>query len=178
MTGEIGALQRQLKEAQENLALIRERMSEFVLSTDIPLQLVKEERRLASRIRWLKRRVVELRPINVLREAAKLIVGPVAQTLTGEPWKPLRQRLLTQASKLPRAAHLDVALLEEVTNDLIRLAREVRILLEAYRIDPNPGQLEALERRAGRMADYLIRIYRLEAGDAPDLERVRAAGVK
>jgi hypothetical protein len=168
MTGEIGALQRQLKEAQENLALIRERMSEFVLSTDIPLQLVKEERRLASRIRWLKRRVVELRPINVLREAAKLILGPVA----------LRQRLLTQASKLPRAAHLDVALLEEVTNDLIRLAREVRILLEAYRIDPNPGQLEALERRAGRMADYLIRIYRLEAGDAPDLERVRAAGVK
>lgn len=178
MAGEIGALQRRLKEAQENLALIQERMSEFVLSTDIPLQLVKEERRLESRIRWLKRRVVELRPINVLREATKLIVGPVAQALTGEPWKPLRQRLLTQASKLPHAAHLDVALMEEVANELIRLTREVRILLEAYRIEPNPGQLEALERRAGRMADYLIGIYRLEAGDAPDLERVRAAGVK
>ena len=170
MSGEIETLQHQLKEAHENLALIEERMSEYVLSTDVPLQLVKEERRLESRIRWLERRMAELRPINVLREATKLIAGPVARTLTGEPWKGLRQRLLTQASKLPRTTYLDTTLMEEAADDLIRLTREVWILLEAYRIEPNPGQLEVLQRRAGRLADYLIRIYRLETGDVPDLE--------
>jgi hypothetical protein len=164
------SLTRQLKEAQENLALIEERMSEYVLSTDVPLQLIKEERRLESRIRWLERRIADLRPINVLRRATKLMVGSVAQTLTGEPWKLLRQRLLTQASKLPHATYLDTALMEEAVGDLIQLTREIRILLEAYRIEPNPGQMEALQRRAGRLADYLIRIYRLEPGDAPELE--------
>ncbi|MEJ2560780.1 MAG: hypothetical protein P8186_32075 [Anaerolineae bacterium] len=174
MSDHIESLTRQLKEAEENLALIEERMSEYVLSTDIPLQLVKEERRLESRIRWLQRRIAELRPIDVLRRATKLIVGPVAQTLTGEPWKPLRQRLLTQASKLPHAAYMDTALMEEVVGDLIQLTREIRVLLEAHRIEPNQGQLEALQRRAGRMADYLIRIYRLEVGDAPELEALVA----
>jgi hypothetical protein len=174
MAGEIEALQRQLKEAQENLTLIQERMSEYVLSTDIPLQLVKQERRLESRIRWLERRMAELSSIEVLRRATKLIVGPVARALTGEPWKGLRQRLLTQASRLPHAAHLDTALMEEAADGLIRLTREVRILLEAHRIEPNPGQLEALQRRAGILADYLIRIYRLETGDAPELEALVA----
>jgi hypothetical protein len=170
VSGEVESLKRQLKEAQENLALIEERMSEYVLSTDVPLQLIKEERRLESRIRWLERRIADLRPIDVLRRATKLMVGLVAQTLTGEPWKPLRQRLLTQASKLPHATYLDTALMEEAVGDLIQLTREIRILLEAYRIEPNPGQMEALQRRAGRLADYLIRIYRLEPGDAPELE--------
>jgi valyl-tRNA synthetase len=174
VSDQIESLTRQLKEAQENLALIEERMSEYVLSTDIPLQLVKEERRLESGIRRLQRRIADLRPIDVLRQATKLMVGPVAQTLTGEPWKPLRQRLLTQASKLPHATYLDTALMEEAVDDLIQLTREIRVLLEAHRIEPNQGQLEALEHRAGRMADYLIRIYRLEAGDAPELEVLMA----
>ena len=174
MSGEMEALQRELSQARENLSLIEERMSAYLLSTDVPLQLVKEKRRLESRVRWLERRTVELRPINVLREATKLIAGPVARTLTGEPWKGLRQRLLTQASRLPHAAHLDTVLMEEAAGDLIRLTGEVRILLEAYRIEPNPGQLEALERRAGRLAGYLIRIYQVETGDALNLERLAA----
>jgi hypothetical protein len=100
----------------------------------------------------------------------------VARMLTGQSWKPLRQRLLTRASKLPHAVCLDTALMEEAVDDLIRLMGEVRILLEAHRIEPNPGQLEALQRRVGRLADYLIRIYRLEPGDAPELEAL-VAGV-
>jgi hypothetical protein len=172
MSGQIEALERQLKEAQENLALIEERMSEYVLSTDIPLQLVKERGRLQSRIRRLERRIHDLRPIYVLRRATKLMVGPVALTLAGEPWKALRQRLLTQASKLPHANHLDTELMGEVSDDLIQLIREIRILLEAHRIEPNPGQLEALERRAGQLAAYLLRIYRLQVGEAPELEEL------
>lgn len=170
MAGQTEALERQLEEARENLALIQERMSQYVLSTDIPLQLVREERRLERRVRWLERRIAELRPINVLREATKLIVGPVARALTGEPWKGLRQRLLTQASRLPHVAYLDTALMEEAVDDLIRLIHEARVLLEAYRIEPNPGQVEALERRSASLADYLIRIYRLEPADVPELE--------
>jgi hypothetical protein len=174
MAGEVEVLQRELREARENLALVQQRISEYVLSTDVPLQLIREERRLERRTRWLERRIAELRPLNVLREATKLIVGPVARALTGEPWKGLRQRLLTQASRLPHAAHLDAALMEEVVDDLIRLTREVRVLLEAYRIEPNPGQVEALERRAGSLADHLIGIYRLEPGDAGELKALAA----
>jgi hypothetical protein len=170
MSGEIESLEHQLKEARENLALVEERMTEYVLSTDIPLQLVKEQWRLESRVRWLEHRIADLRPIEVLRRATKLIVGPVAETLTGEPWKPLRQCLLTQASRLPHATYVDVDLMQESADDLIRLTRDIRILLEAHRIEPNVGQLEALERRAKRLAEYLLRIYRLEAGDAPELE--------
>lgn len=177
MASGIESLRRQLEQERENLALIEERMSEYPLSTDVPLQLVKDRRRLESRIRWLERRIDELSPIDVLREVTKLIVGPVAQALSGEPWKRLRQRLLTLASKLPLTAHLSTAPMEEEVDDMIRLIGEVRVLLEAYRIEPNPGQLEALERRAGIMADYLIRVYRLGVGDAPELEALAAGAL-
>jgi hypothetical protein len=176
MADENASLQYQLREVRENLALIEERMSEYVLSTDIPLQLVKERRRLEREVRRLERRLEELRPINVLREATKLMVDPVARALTGEPWKGLRQRLLTQASKLPYSKHLDVELMEEAAEELSQLIGEMRILLEAYRIEPNPGQLEGLERRAGRVAEFLTRIYRLEAGEAPELEGMGDGG--
>jgi hypothetical protein len=114
--------------------------------------------------------LADLRPIDALRRATKLIVKPVASALTGRPWKKPRRRLLTQASKLPHAHHLDTALMEESVDDLIQLTRETQRLLEAYRIQPDPDQLETIQRWAGRLADLLIRIYRLEAGDVPELE--------
>jgi hypothetical protein len=166
---ELQALQRELSEVRENLALIHERISQFVLSTDVPLQLIKEERFLTQRFRWLERQIEELRPINLLRRAVKLLVGPVAVALTGEPWKALRQRLLTQASKLPHRAHLDVPALEAAASELPRLVHESQILLEAYRIEPNPGQLEALERRAALLTIHLLRIYHLSPVDWPEL---------
>ena len=54
---ELASLRRQLAEARENLRLIQERKSEYVLGTDIPLQLVKEERQLLERIEELEQRV-------------------------------------------------------------------------------------------------------------------------
>jgi hypothetical protein len=42
--------------------------------------------------------------------------------------------------------------MEEAVEDLVRLTGEVRILLEAHRIEPNLGQLEALQRHAGRLS--------------------------
>jgi hypothetical protein len=46
--------QRQLENYQESLRLIEERMTEFVVTTDIPLQLLREQARLQERIRELK----------------------------------------------------------------------------------------------------------------------------
>jgi hypothetical protein len=46
--------QQQLAEARENLRLIQERKSQYVLETDVPLQLIKEERRLLKRVAELE----------------------------------------------------------------------------------------------------------------------------
>jgi diadenosine tetraphosphatase ApaH/serine/threonine PP2A family protein phosphatase len=54
---ELASLRRQLAEARENLRLIQERKSEYVLGTDIPLQLVKQEQELLKRIEELEQRV-------------------------------------------------------------------------------------------------------------------------
>jgi hypothetical protein len=54
---ELSSLQRQLAEARENLRLIQERKAEFVLSTDVPIQLVKEERRLLDKIAGLEQQI-------------------------------------------------------------------------------------------------------------------------
>jgi hypothetical protein len=61
---DLTSLRRQLAEARENLRLIQERKAEFVLSTDVPLQLVKEERRWLDRIAELEQRLAQVAPAN------------------------------------------------------------------------------------------------------------------
>jgi hypothetical protein len=51
---QVESLKRLLTEAEENLRLIRERKSEFVQQADIPLQLIKDERRLEQEIETLR----------------------------------------------------------------------------------------------------------------------------
>jgi hypothetical protein len=51
---EAASLQRQLREARENLRLIEDRKAEYVLEVDVPLQLIKEERRLRDKIAELE----------------------------------------------------------------------------------------------------------------------------
>jgi len=48
------SLRRQLDEAKTNLQMIEEREADYVLSTDVPLQLIKEKRRLQKRIAELE----------------------------------------------------------------------------------------------------------------------------
>jgi hypothetical protein len=50
MNDDITSLQRQLANAEENLRLIQERKSEYVSEEEIPLQLIKNERKLVERI--------------------------------------------------------------------------------------------------------------------------------
>ncbi len=52
-------LQRQLVEERVNLKLIEERMTEYVLGVDVPLQLVKEQRRLQDKISQLRQQLGE-----------------------------------------------------------------------------------------------------------------------
>ena len=169
-TRQVASLATQLSEAEENLRLIDERIAQYVQEVDVPLQLIKDQRRLQRWITRLRRRIAELKPIAVLRFATKLITGPVAETITGEPWHALRQQLLTQASELPRSAYLDVAVLDEKVDDLIKLSDELQVLLIAHRIEPNPGQIEALRQHSDELAADLLRIYRLPPGAAPQLE--------
>ncbi len=169
-TPQVASLQKQLSEAEENLRLIEERMAQYVQVVDVPLQLIKDQRRLQKQIARLRRQIAALKPIEVLRRATKLITGPVAEAIAGERWDALRGHLLTQASKLPLANYLDMAVLNEKTDDLIRLSDELQVLLMAYRIEPNPGQIEALRHHSVQLAADLIHIYRLPPGAAPQLE--------
>ena len=42
----IRSLREQLDAGEENLRLVQERKAEYVLETDVPLQLIREDRRL------------------------------------------------------------------------------------------------------------------------------------
>jgi hypothetical protein len=54
---ETESLKRRLDEAKKNLQLVRERKSEFVQQADVPLQLIKDERRLEQEIETLQARL-------------------------------------------------------------------------------------------------------------------------
>lgn len=172
----VASLVKQFSDAEENLRLIDERIAKYVHETDVPLQLLKDQHRLQRWIARLQRQIAELKPIAVLRFATKLITGPVAELISGEQWGDLRQQMLTQASKLPRESVLDVAVLNDRLDALIQLSDEIQVLLMAYRIEPNPGQIEALRQHSDELAADLLRIYRLPPGAAPQLEAL-AKGV-
>ena len=166
----VASLVKQLSEAEENLRLIDERIAQYVQEVDVPLQLIKDQRRLQKWIARLRRQIAELKPIAVLRFVTKLITGPVAEVTSGEQWGDLRQQLLTQASRLPRESALDVVVLNDRLDAMIQLSDEIQVLLMAYRIEPHPGQIEALRQHSDELAADLLRIYRLPPGAAPHLE--------
>jgi hypothetical protein len=64
MHSELQSLRQQITETDINLRLIQERKAAFVLSTDIPLQLIKEEQELQIRRNILKERIVALEQVE------------------------------------------------------------------------------------------------------------------
>lgn len=171
-TRTVASLEKQLSDAEENLQLIDERIAKYVHETEVPLQLLKDQRRLQRWMTRLQRQIAESKPIAVVRFATKLITGPVAEVITGDQWAALRQQLITQASKLPRESALDVAMLNDRTDEMTRLCDEIQVLLMAYRIEPNPGQIDALRQHSAELAADLLHIYRLPPGAAPQLEQL------
>ena len=59
---ELASLHRQLAAVRENLRLIQERKSQYVMGTDVPLQLIKEEQQLLERIKELEQRIRRTEP--------------------------------------------------------------------------------------------------------------------
>ncbi len=169
MSEELEELQRLLAEAKENLQLIDERIAQYVLEIDVPLQLIKEQRRLQKKVRKLEREIRAHKPIEVLRQAVKLLTGPVATILRSMPDADLRQHLLDQASRLPHDAYLDVALLEQSVDELVRLVREIQVLLQAYRYEPGEGTSDALKHHAAPLVDLVRRIFRMTGEEIPAL---------
>jgi hypothetical protein len=169
-TRTMASLVKQLSDAEENLHLIDERIAKYVQEVDVPLQLLKDQLRLRRWITRLQRQIADAQPIAVLRFATKLITGPVAEEIAGEQWVDVRQQLLAQASRLPRESALDVAVLNDRVDEIMRLKDEIQVLLMAYRIEPNPGQIEALRQHSAELAADLLRIYRLSPGAAPQLD--------
>jgi photosystem II stability/assembly factor-like uncharacterized protein len=78
----LDSLQYQLAQARENLRIIQERKAEFVLSTEVLLQLVKEERQLIDKIAELEQQLgprpvedgSESAPKQLPRSGSKIIV--------------------------------------------------------------------------------------------------------
>ena len=69
---DLASTQRQLNEARANLKLIQERISEYVLGIDVPLQLIKEERRLLERLAELETKLgVSKPPVSSTPRAAE-----------------------------------------------------------------------------------------------------------
>lgn len=80
MPAERASLERQLAELRANLRLIEERASQFVLETDIPLQLVKDKRSTEARIAVLEGRLTDL-AVEAAAVSAGAAVTPVAPAL-------------------------------------------------------------------------------------------------
>jgi formylglycine-generating enzyme required for sulfatase activity len=57
MSDTIESLRRQLAELEENLLLIQEQKTKFILEEDVPLQLIKNERKLDEQIAELRKRL-------------------------------------------------------------------------------------------------------------------------
>jgi formylglycine-generating enzyme required for sulfatase activity len=130
VSDQIESLNRQLKEAQENLALIEERIAEYVLSTDVPLQLVKEQRRLEDRIHRLERRIADSRPIDVGAQATSV-----------------KQVFISHANEDADFAH-------RLAADLKRLG--VRVWIAPESIRPGEEWVDAIERGLGESSHILI----------------------
>ncbi len=64
MCDTVQSLHNQLIEAEENLRLVQERKAKYVMETDVPLQIIKEERRLEGQIADLQAQLAQLTDTN------------------------------------------------------------------------------------------------------------------
>ncbi len=78
---EEASLRRQLAEAEENLRLLKERESEYVEHTAVPLDLIKQKRRLREKIDDLKTQLRQSAPPGV-RENESLLIASYLREAT------------------------------------------------------------------------------------------------
>jgi hypothetical protein len=120
--------------------------------------------RLGRRIRGLGRAGRALAPIAVQRRAIKVLCGPLAERLSGAPYKALKRRLLDASSRLPHGAHLDTAYMASCADELAWLVWRAEELLGRPRAARTPEGMNALREVAEQIAAHLARIHHLGPG--------------
>lgn len=82
----LASLRHQLAEARANLQVIEGRKAEYVLPVDIPLQLIKEERRLRARIAELEAQIAEAKGGLTAPELSEALSGANGETEESKKW--------------------------------------------------------------------------------------------
>jgi hypothetical protein len=85
---DLATLQQNLSERRHNLRLIQERKTQYVLSTDIPIQLIKEERLIQNEIQQLERRIEAVQSAPSARPPEISLAPRGQQTTPRPPEKP------------------------------------------------------------------------------------------
>lgn len=82
---DIGSLKRQIENLQKNLRLIEERISEFVVPSTVPLQLVKDKRELKEKIAGLEAELAQAESADVTKlEPKREKRAPTERVSNGE----------------------------------------------------------------------------------------------
>ncbi len=155
------SLRSQLAEARVNLRLIEERESQYVLTTDVPLQLVKEKRRLLERIAELERQLTGL-GVGAEEQDA---VGPL--TLPPDQLAAIHDkldRLLTDQEGL-RPVDEVLTWLRQARLDDAETTRELSGMLDGIRralSDLQARQLPALDEDVRRALDEVTEVLRAD----------------
>jgi hypothetical protein len=98
----IQALREQLHQAEANLRLIRERQTQFVLETDVPLQLIKDQRRLEAQVADLSERLERILEIPCPYRGLQPFEAMHAAFYFGR--ETMVERLVTRLRETPFAA--------------------------------------------------------------------------
>jgi hypothetical protein len=178
-------LRRQLAEARVNLQLIEEREAEYVLSTDVPLQLVKEKRRWQQRITELEGQLADAGvparestavPADSLStEEIQAFHAKLDRLLAGQ--EGLRQGQAAVYRRLDNAQRRTVeevlAGLREVQLGDADSARELRAMVDGIRralIHVQSRQLPELDAEVRRVLDEMTEVVRVDADLRTGLE--------
>ena len=179
------SLRRQLAEARMNLQLIKERESEYVLSTDVPLQLVKEKRRWQKRITELEEQLVDA---GVPAREGTAVPADLLSTEEIQAFHTKLDRLLAgqeclrqgQAAVYRRLGDAQRRTVEEVLAGVrgVQLedadsARELRALVDGIRralIHLQSRQLPELDAQVRRILDEVTEVVRVDADLRTGLE--------
>ena len=136
----------------------------LALPSEVLLRL-SDRLHLYSPLHTLFQQLLALNSLQLLRDATRLLTGPVAKLILGHPLKKEKARLLTRASKMPYHRYLDLEILEASRKELFRELQDIRTLLKACRTKQEQDVKATLRIRAGLLTGKLAGYYRLEVSE-------------
>ncbi len=93
MADERSDLQEQLRDLELNLELIRARKKDYVIATEIPMHLLRDERKLQDQMKELQQRIDRMTPTHGAAETTTPAQRSV-ESLTGRQIKQIHEALL------------------------------------------------------------------------------------